>query len=446
MRSKVAGRGNVLWKDCEGKGRAKMLRGRHREHRWALRALLSVFIFAFLFAAIPVSAHQAESNRQFTLQIYGNANEDDTIDMRDVTYIKLVIFGKKPETALCDANYDGRVSMLDVVQTKLIIVGKEGKLTLKDFLDRTVTVEEPVRAAVLNSNFELMIYALGAYNQVAAVSEKYREKYPLIKALIEAGKIPEDLPKIGGSLWSGLDLEKLMEVSPDCVILWAYSEADYERVEEIEEKAGIPVIAIDLDVIEDLDRAMLLLGWLFNKELEAEEIIDRMREEREKVLLRTDEVEEKVTTFLVYYLKDSEISTEGKGGVNIDILERINTIPVTGDIEQKYLYVSLEQVYAWDPDVIILFSMSKETLSPDMIYNNSAWAGLKAVKNGRVCDLTGYYYSKAYGWHPGGISMRMLALAKCAYPDLFEDIEEDEYARNLFYEYYGISFIPSDCK
>ncbi len=424
----------------------------------AIVEIAIVLCLVFLTASPVTATEQTQTTQKasatevttasddFVLGIYGNANEDDTIDMRDVTYIKLVIFGKKPETALCDANYDGRVSMLDVVQTKLIIVGKEGKLTLKDFLDRTVTVEEPVRAAVLNSNFELMIYALGAYNHVAAVSEKYREKYPLIKALIEAGKIPEDLPKIGGSLWSGLDLEKLMEVSPDCVILWAYSEADYERVEEIEEKTGIPVIAIDLDVIEDLDRAMLLLGWLFNKELEAEEIIDRMREEREKVLLRTDEVEEKVTTFLVYYLKDSEISTEGKGGVNIDILERINTIPVTGDIEQKYLYVSLEQVYAWDPDVIILFSMSKETLSPDMIYNNSAWAGLKAVKNGRVCDLTGYYYSKAYGWHPGGISMRMLALAKCAYPDLFEDIEEDEYARNLFYEYYGISFIPSDCK
>jgi iron complex transport system substrate-binding protein len=28
-------------------------------------------------------------------KIYGNANEDDTLDMRDVTYIKLVIFGKK---------------------------------------------------------------------------------------------------------------------------------------------------------------------------------------------------------------------------------------------------------------------------------------------------------------------------------------------------------------
>jgi iron complex transport system substrate-binding protein len=47
-------------------------------------------------------------------KIYGNANEDDVLDMRDVTYIKLVIFGKKPATTLADANYDGKISMSGV--------------------------------------------------------------------------------------------------------------------------------------------------------------------------------------------------------------------------------------------------------------------------------------------------------------------------------------------
>ena len=92
---------NALW----------MNRG-HREHVRALRsmcAFIGFIAFVFVFSAIPVSAHsniQAESTHQFALQIYGNANEDDTIDMRDVTYIKLVIFGKKSSTKFCDANYD----------------------------------------------------------------------------------------------------------------------------------------------------------------------------------------------------------------------------------------------------------------------------------------------------------------------------------------------------
>jgi len=54
----------------------------------------------------------------------GDANGDGTVDMRDVTYIELVIFGKKPDTGLADVNGDGKVSMLDVGQTKSIVLGK----------------------------------------------------------------------------------------------------------------------------------------------------------------------------------------------------------------------------------------------------------------------------------------------------------------------------------
>jgi iron complex transport system substrate-binding protein len=81
-------------------------------------------------------------------KIYGNANEDDVLDMRDVTYIKLVIFGKKPATTFADANYDGKISMLDIGQTKLIILGKEKQLTIVDQAARVVTVPRPIERIV----------------------------------------------------------------------------------------------------------------------------------------------------------------------------------------------------------------------------------------------------------------------------------------------------------
>ena len=101
-----------------------------RDKKMVLLEIVVVLCLLFL-EALPViaaeqemqkvSASEVKASDDFVLGIYGNANEDDTIDMRDVTYIKLVIFGKKPETDLCDANYDGRVSMLDVVQTLSLI-------------------------------------------------------------------------------------------------------------------------------------------------------------------------------------------------------------------------------------------------------------------------------------------------------------------------------------
>ena len=133
-----------------------------RDKKMVLLEIVVVLCLLFL-EALPViaaeqemqkvSASEVKASEDFVLGIYGNANEDDTIDMRDVTYIKLVIFRKKPETALCDANYDGRVSMLDVVQTKLIIVGKEGELTFVDSEGEAKTIDMPVNSVIpLNSD------------------------------------------------------------------------------------------------------------------------------------------------------------------------------------------------------------------------------------------------------------------------------------------------------
>jgi iron complex transport system substrate-binding protein len=88
-----------------------------------------------------------------TLEIYGNANEDDTIDMRDLTYVKLIFFGKKPETELADAKYDGKINPRDFIQVKLIIVGQENELTVVDTVGQDVTIDKPLlRIAVLNWN------------------------------------------------------------------------------------------------------------------------------------------------------------------------------------------------------------------------------------------------------------------------------------------------------
>ena len=130
--------------------------------------ILMTVVFTFIFSSFPsvTAAHGSvsegasstisamETDVSYTLKVLGNANMDDTIDMRDVTYIKLVIFGKKPETEFCDANNDGRVSMLDVVQTKLIIIEKAGKLTVIDALNRTETLEMPIERVVITFNVE----------------------------------------------------------------------------------------------------------------------------------------------------------------------------------------------------------------------------------------------------------------------------------------------------
>ena len=93
---------------------------------------------------ISASEVTTASEDDYVLGIYGNANEDDTIDMRDLTYVKLIFFGKKTETELADAKYDGKVNPLDFIQIKLIIVGKEKELTVEDDFGEAVTFRFPI--------------------------------------------------------------------------------------------------------------------------------------------------------------------------------------------------------------------------------------------------------------------------------------------------------------
>ncbi len=258
------------------RGALWMNRG-HREHVRALRrmcAFIGFIAFVFVFSAIPVSAHlsasahsnQAESAHQLTLEIYGNANEDDIIDMRDVTYIKLVIFGRKPETALCDANYDGRVSMLDVVQTKLIIVGKEGELTIVDSANRTVTVKKPIKRIVLC--FPRAIEALRTLNVPKEII------VGLAKEKMDTAFFPgfEDIPSVGWR-WTP-DIEAIVELEPDVVLYTAHTLMGAPETLDKMESAGLTVLCFNLNELDRIDDEITMLGYIFNRKEEAKEFVE----------------------------------------------------------------------------------------------------------------------------------------------------------------------------
>ncbi len=85
-------------------------------------------IMLLLCCTLPTAASD------YTLDIFGNANEDDTINMQDVTYTELIILEYGDQTQLADAKHDDRINMQDVTQIELIIRGREKELTLIDGL------------------------------------------------------------------------------------------------------------------------------------------------------------------------------------------------------------------------------------------------------------------------------------------------------------------------
>jgi ABC-type Fe3+-hydroxamate transport system substrate-binding protein len=213
--------------------------------------LCSVFLVAIPAIAADQTTQKAittASEDDYVLGVYGNANEDDTMDMGDVVYTKLAIFGKKPKTELCDAKYDGRINVLDVIQTKLIILGKEKELTFVDGFGEAVTIRKPVEriVSVWCTNNELL-KVLDATDKIVGIDAGMTGKSTTLFPEISA------LPNCGG--WYSPDFEAILSQHPDMYISWFISTVEdtashygLGRRRLLEEKLpGVSILCIDKD-------------------------------------------------------------------------------------------------------------------------------------------------------------------------------------------------------
>jgi iron complex transport system substrate-binding protein len=220
----------------------------------------------------------ASEDDSHPLGVYGNGNEDDTIDMGDVVYTKLAIFGKKPKTELCDAKYDGRINVLDVIQTKLIILGKEKELTVIDSADRIVTVSKPVERIVpfIPAEYETLRSLKVPTDRIVSITSGwYWADSVLFPELSE-------IPRVGKK--TDPDIEAILNLQPD-VLLLPLSMGNFDRpliiISKLED-VELTVLAFSCYSYGDLaydprffyPGEVRKLGYIFDKEVEAEEFID----------------------------------------------------------------------------------------------------------------------------------------------------------------------------
>ena len=168
----------------------------------------AIVLCSLLLVALPgigIAAAQEDE----TLDIYGNANEDDIIDMRDLTFTARMILRLEDETELADANYDGRISVADMTQIGLIILGRESKLTLVDVADRIVTVNKPVgRIVTVQPATAEVVSLLGAWDRVVG-RDYYTRNEVLLPGVSELPTIAEAM-----GLYD-VNYETVFELDPD---------------------------------------------------------------------------------------------------------------------------------------------------------------------------------------------------------------------------------------
>lgn len=247
-----------------------------------------------------------------------------------------------------------------------------------------------------------------------------------------------------------VNVEEVVKLEPDVVFYNTNNAADCAAVEQLT-ALNIPCVGFstsigDCNTVETFNAWAMLIGEVLGKEVRAQEIVEYGRGVQEMVAERiaTLNDEDKTSALILTNYTQSAIVAAGSTFGRY-WLSAIGADNVATEIETATSPVTLEQVYAWDPEVIFLNSFSAFTAED--ILNSTAvegqdWSQLTAVKNGRVYKMPlGVYY-----WFPpcSDSPLALQWMAQKLYPELFEDLDMNQVIVDYYRDFYGLELTQED--
>ena len=407
---------------------------------------IAIVLCLLFFVALPSTAAATEDE---TLDIYGNANEDDIIDMRDLTFTARMILRLEDETELADANYDGRVSVADMTQIGLIILGRESKLTLVDGSDRIVTVNKPVEKIVTgHAMVSETVKLLGAWDRVVGIDPiTEAEGEPLFPGTSE-------LPVcLGHGGYYNVYYETVFELDPDIFLTWYAGPAlGLDDVIATLEPEGISVVTLNVDNPATLAENIRKMRYVLNTEEKGEAFIAFYEGVVNDITEKTAGLseEEKPRVFLWtfnYDYQDAYMGVSKKFPGIQSLFEIVGATNICADILPDYvgMYIYVDDEWlldqSEDPGIDIIacwttswvvpgifgYEVDDTTVAQDTIDwirdpdKNPALAGSDAVQNGRV-----YLHMTELVASPRYLVVATAYMAKWFHPELFDDLDPHE--------------------
>jgi len=394
-------------------------------------SILAKIAMTMLLLALALPAAASDH----TLGVFGNANEDETINMQDVTYTELIILEYRDRTELADAKHDGKINMQDVTQIELVILGKEKELTFLDLFGEAETVDKPIeRLANLGLAGVQLTRVLGAEDILVAVGHED----PLTPFL------EQPMPPIVG--WGGdtTDFEKILGLKPDAVFAntenLKKSYKGFEQKRFLEEKLpGTPIICLCMRPTSCISTNARLYGYIIDREDEAEEFCDWFDGCLNTIKDRTEGLtdDEKLRVYWEIGGRPYTTGPSGRrygeavlfaGGRNI-----ADEIIGPDDLQwYSRITVDAEWVVEQNPDIILIVTHSERvggyaTDDPagiaamrQELLDRPELAECPAVKDGHV-----YVISDTVLCGAGASIIGITHFAKVLYPDLFTDIDPE---------------------
>lgn len=309
-----------------------------------------------------------------------------------------------------------------------------GKIVLTDVLDREVVLEEPVKKVIgtHNPTLNAVVVIGGGDKYLAGFGNKQMARNLYDAVLTDF----ENLPEVGRG--NNINFETVIETGAEMAVL---PERMKDLIEPYEE-AGLQVLVAlpNEESFDTVKNTFTLLGKTFGEEERAAEINGFFDEKLEK----SQEISASATDKpkVLFLGGSSPLSVAPDAMIQTQLIEAAGGENAVSGVDGKgdFIDVSIEQIIAWDPDVIWFPSYTDYTAED--LKNDPAWADIAAIQNDKVFQFP----SKLEPWDQPtaavalGVSWGMNNL----HPDLYtkEQVLEDA---DTFYNFiYGKTFTAEE--
>ena len=213
-----------------------------------------------------------------------------------------------------------------------------------------------------------MVFALGAGGELVGATE-YCDYPPEAKGIERVGGLGTP------------NMEKLLSLLPDVVIATQFQRSDDAQALR---QAGVQVLELKINNFEEMFQATQQIGRAIGRSQRAEQVVAALRADLEAAGPPSGDRPRESRPKVFVEIWNHPLRTEGRESFLTDMIWRAGGVNVAGDLSDAYPLISPEKVIEWDPDVIILSYMGRQSEHAAEVAGRIGWSEISAVKTGRI--------------------------------------------------------------
>lgn len=295
------------------------------------------------------------------------------------------------------------ISFLVVIALALTFAGcgkqNSGQVnfTIVDQKDRQVTFDKiPDKVVSLSPANTEILFALGLNDRVVGVTQycNYPEQ---VKEKTVIGTITEP------------NIEKIVSLQPGVVFSSTMAKEPVDKLEQ----AGIKVVVIDPQNMDEVWEAIQLIGQVTGVNEKGKELVNNLKSELSILDRKVSMIPSDKRPIVYFEVWNDPIMTAGPNTFINYIIERAGGVNLAKDAETEWPTYSLEKIISTNPDFIVLGHNDQD---PSAVQQRSGWSKVKAVQNKQIISVDPDIFNR-----PGPrIVDAVKILAQNLHPELFK--------------------------